>query len=182
MGKKTDSPKEIDRWINTSDTEAIYEKYKVRQGITDFSTFEAELKASIPSAMASVISREQVERLFKDYGGMTAEEMEAEAKAKQETEEQVEREMEARIKELTHFSKEQLYKEPRIFKQRGTKGKEYTRKYQLWTPQQIRWLNSRSAEKNNKSLMNNFNKYFGTYRTASSIMTQKIRLRKKVRK
>jgi len=65
-----------------------------------------------------------------------------------------------------------------ITKQKSKKGKEYSRSYQIWTPQQNRFIQSRKNNTNNKQLAKEFNETFGTNRSVSSIKTKKIRLRK----
>lgn len=67
-----------------------------------------------------------------------------------------------------------------IAKQRSRKGKVYSRGYQVWTPQQQRFIQSRLNTKNNKQLTKEFNETFGTNRSVSSIQTKKNRLKKQI--
>lgn len=68
----------------------------------------------------------------------------------------------------------------KIEKQTSRKGKIYSRGFQVWTPQQQRFISSRLNVKSNKELTKEFNKTFGTDRTVSMISTKKSRLKKQV--
>lgn len=172
---------ELDRWVDTKGTEQIYEKYKVRSGITDYSTFKEELIANVMEkypSLAKELTDERCRKLFDDYLGTNVEDLKEQLNEEKLSKEQVEEEMQKRLKELTKITEEKLFEEPIFFKQKAKSGKTYNRSFQRWTPQQLRWLQSRIKEKNNKDLTKEFNTHFKTFRPLNSIKRQKSRLRK----
>jgi len=101
---------------------------------------------------------------------------ESETEIKAAAEKQRKREHKKALADMRKIERE--LKDLKKITSRTRTGKVYRRSYQEWNISQARWLYQRRNYRDNAQLAAEFNSFFKVKRTASSIKTKKLRLRK----